>query len=90
MSKLSHLEKDSLLSDWQKEQRRRNFNNGQFFLPQQNIQDPWKEDKKTKTMMEAHIPALQGVEWGTRFRSNRDFNQNIKNKRILSAKNMFK
>ena len=88
-TKLSHLEKETLLSKWQKEQIRLQHQNNQFFLPIPQIADPWEQERQKKKVIESQIPALQNTQWGSRFRSNKDMNNNINNTRILTSNSMF-
>lgn len=89
-TKLSHLEKETMLSKWQKEQIEKKHNNSQMFLSPQHPTDPWENERKLKSVTEQIIPPLQNTQWNTRFRSNRDMNQNMVNKKILASKSMFK
>lgn len=90
-TKLKQLDKDDLLSRWQKDQRDRGFSNEQFFQKLEPI-DPWAKERRDKEMLQSHIPALaelKSVSWGSRFRKNRDINQQLLHSKIKSSKNIF-
>ena len=83
-TKLKQLEKDDLMSQWQKQQRTKGYRNDQFFL-KQKATDPWEKSRKDKEMLESHIPALKNlksVSWGSHHRRNKDINQQLMNNRI--------
>lgn len=90
-TKLKQLEKDDLLSQWQKQQRSKKYCNDQFFLKMKAF-DPWEKDRREKEMLETHIPSLKGlksVTWGPRHRRNKDINQQLQNERIMSSRMHF-
>lgn len=89
-TKLKQLEKDDLLSQWQKEQRSKGHTNSQFFLKMKHS-DPWEKERQSKNMLQQHIPALKGlqsVQWGTHHRRNKDINQQLQNQRIIASTKM--
>jgi hypothetical protein len=86
-TKLTHLSKETMLSKWQNEQSK--VPNTHMFLSVQHPEDPWAKEKKTNKIIEMQIPALRNTQWASKFRSNKDMNQEISNKRIQLAKKMF-
>lgn len=91
-TKLKQLDKPDLLSNWQKEQIDRGFINEQFFQKLEPI-DPWAKERADKEFLGTHIPSLaelKSVNWGTRFRRNRDINQQLLNSKIKSSLDIFK
>lgn len=90
-TKLKQLEKDDLLSQWQKNQRSRNHKNEQFFI-QMKAMDPWEIDRREKKMVETQIPGLstlKSVQWNARHRRNRDINQQLENNKMMAARRNF-
>lgn len=90
-TKLKQLEKDDLLSEWQKQQRAKNFRNDNLFL-QMKASDPWMIERREKSVLETHIPGLKSLKsskWGPRHRSNKDINQQLKNQRMMASRENF-
>lgn len=89
-AKLKQLEKKDLMSEWQRNQQIERGSQ-HMFLPMKTF-DPWERQRKEKQVVEKQIPALsnlQNVQWGTRFRTNRDINNILNNQRILTSSKQF-
>jgi predicted RND superfamily exporter protein len=80
-AKLSQLTKDDLISAWQKEQIAKGHQNPGFFMERKEF-DPWKLDKIEVNAVKENIPSLNKLEFGGRYRCNKDINQAIKQSRF--------
>lgn len=90
-TKLSSLKKEDLLSQWQKEQKKKNYYNANFFTKRSNIEDPWAIQRHETNLLKETIPALKSMEFdfSARRRNNRDTNQTIANKKMMTAHKLF-
>jgi predicted RND superfamily exporter protein len=79
-AKLSQLTKPDLISTWQKEQNAKGYDTS--FIIERKEFDPWKLDKLEVNAVKENIPSLQKVEFGGRYRCNKDINQSIKQSRF--------
>jgi hypothetical protein len=89
-TKLKHLNKDDLLSKWQKEQIKLGYHNPQFFHKPDEI-DPWKLGQMETQIVKEHIPALKNTNFmfSANRRNNKEMNQILKNNKIIKSHQHF-
>lgn len=85
-TKLTSLEKN--LSDWQKQQKVKGYQNAQFFIQPPNIVDPWEIKRNEQKMAQKFIPGLQNFNYGFA-NSKKEMNQVLNNKRTEASRKMF-
>ena len=86
-TKLTSLQKNDLLSNWQKQQKDKGYQNAQFFLAQPQY-DPWQIKRAQEEALTKVIPALKGHKFGYA-RNNKEINQVIQNKKWENIRKNF-
>jgi hypothetical protein len=87
-AKLSQLVKSDLISKWQQEQI--NKGNVLEFIIERKEFDPWQFDRNEAQTIKDNIPSLKKMEFGGRYRCNKDVNQAIKQSRFQQNIESFK
>lgn len=89
-TKLKHLQKEDLLSQWQKEQREKKYYNPHMFLNAPKI-NPWNIGQMETNKVKKEIPSLKNLQFGfsARHRNNKEMNQIINNQKILQKAKLF-
>ena len=87
MSKLTTLNKKENMSLWYKAQIKNNHENPSFFISHSQPPNPWDQEREQCRKISEHIPALKSMNFGARYRCNKDVNQTIKHEQFTNRNN---
>lgn len=89
-TKLKTLNKDENLTEWQKDQKKKNYYNPSFFLKQETKLDPWEIGRRETQKVKNEIPVLSDLKFGfsARHRNNKEVNNLIRNQKMIKQLNL--